>query len=108
MDMNHQFLHRRIMSKIKTTFLGLREDDEAVEVDYTFTRVGKQPMGEKVMLGIRAEPTADKPKDIMTVSTQYPYQILRFWTAGAEHPVLDLWITYVPVDKKLFNCLFSP
>ena len=100
MDMNHQFLHRRIMSKINTTFLGLRETDGSVEVDYTFSRVGKQPMGEKVMLGIRGEPTEDKPKDLMTVNTQYPYQILRFWTAGSEHPALDLWITYVPVDKE--------
>ena len=100
MDMNHQFLHRKIMSKINTTFLGLRDEENSVEVDYTFSRVGKQPMGEKVMLGIRGAPTEEKPKDLMTVSTQYPYQVLRFWTAGAEHPALDLWITYVPVDKE--------
>ncbi|MBT7953103.1 MAG: aromatic ring-hydroxylating dioxygenase subunit alpha [Gammaproteobacteria bacterium] len=100
MDMNHQFLHRRIMSKISTTFLGVREGDDWVEVDYTFSRVGKQPMGEKVILGTRGDATEEKPKDLMTVRTQYPYQILKFWTAGAEHPALDLWITYVPVDKK--------
>ncbi len=100
MDMNHQFLHRRIMSKINTTFLGLREGDDFVEVDYTFSRVGKQPIGEKVMLGMRTEATEDKPQDLMTVRTQYPYQILRFWTAGAEQPALDLWITYVPVDRR--------
>lgn len=88
------------MSKINTTFLGLRQDDDSVEVDYTFSRVGKQPIGEKVILGIRGEATADKPMDLMTVRTQYPYQILKFWTAGSEHPALDLWITYVPVDKK--------
>ncbi len=99
MDMNHQFLHRRIMSKISTTFLGLREGDDWVEVDYTFSRTGKQPMGEKVIIGLRGAPTEDKPKDLMTVRTQYPYQILKFWTAGSEHPALDLWITYVPVDK---------
>ena len=99
MDMNHQFLHRRIMSKIQTTFLGLRNEDDRVEVDYTFSRIGRQPMGEKVMLGVRGKPTTEKPKDLMTVSTQYPYQVLRFWTAGAEEPALDLWITYVPVDS---------
>ena len=98
MDMNHQFLHRRIMSKIQTTFLGIREGDDWVEVDYTFARIGKQPMGEKVMLGLRPEPTDDRPKDLMTVRTHYPNQILKFWTAGSEHPALDLWITYVPVD----------
>lgn len=100
MDMNHQFLHRRIMSKINTTFLGLREDEDSVEVDYTFTRVGKQPMGERVMLGIRPKASDERPKDLMTIRTQYPYQILKFWTAGSEHPALDLWITYVPVDKQ--------
>jgi hypothetical protein len=34
----------------------------------------------------------------MTVRTQYPNQILKFWTAGSSEPALDLWITYVPVD----------
>jgi phenylpropionate dioxygenase-like ring-hydroxylating dioxygenase large terminal subunit len=100
MDMNHQFLHRKIMARIKTGFLGLREGDDWVEVDYTFTRVGKQPMGEKVMLGKRPETTTDRDMDLMTVRTQYPNQILKFWTAGSEHPALDLWITYIPVDAK--------
>lgn len=100
MDMNHQFLHRKIMSRINTTFLGLREGDDWVEVDYTFQRVGKQPIGEKVMLGVRSRPSDDRPRDIMTVRTQYPNQILKFWTAGSEHPALDLWITYVPVDRE--------
>ncbi|MDX1519767.1 MAG: Rieske 2Fe-2S domain-containing protein, partial [Gammaproteobacteria bacterium] len=100
MDMNHQFLHRRIMSRIKTTFLELREGDNFVEVDYTFSRVGRQPMGEKVMLGVRKSPTGDRPKDLMTVRTEYPYQVLKFWTAGSTHPALDLWITYVPIDRE--------
>lgn len=101
MDMNHQFLHRRIMAKIRTTFLGLREGEDWVEVDYTFSRIGKQPLGEKFMLGRRPDtPDPDEPNDLMTVRTQYPYQILKFWTDGSEHPALDLWITYVPVDAE--------
>lgn len=100
MDMNHQFLHRGIMSKIQTSFLDLREGDDWVEVDYTFSRIGKQPIGEKVMLGKRPPPSAERPKDLMTVSTRYPHQRLKFWTAGSEEPALDLWITYVPVDKE--------
>jgi phenylpropionate dioxygenase-like ring-hydroxylating dioxygenase large terminal subunit len=101
MDMNHQFLHRRIMSSIKTGFLDLREGDDWVEVDYTFSRVGRQPIGEKVMLS-RMTPDAsnERQRDMMTVRTQYPNQILKFWTAGGEHPALDLWITYVPVDTE--------
>ncbi len=100
MDMNHQFLHRRIMSKIRTSFLGSREGEGFVEVDYTFSRSGKQPVGEKVMLGLRPPPTEGKPKDLMTVRTRYPYQTLQFWTAGSEHPALDLWISYVPIDER--------
>ncbi|MEX2525385.1 MAG: aromatic ring-hydroxylating dioxygenase subunit alpha [Gammaproteobacteria bacterium] len=100
MDMNHQFLHRKIMSKIQTTFLGLREDEDWVEVDYTFARVGKQPLGEKVMLNRHGDAGEERGKDLMTIRTQYPNQILKFWTAGSEHPSLDLWITYIPVDRK--------
>ena len=29
----------------------------------------------------------------------YPYQTLKFWTAGSERPALDLWNVYIPVDK---------
>lgn len=100
MDMNHQFLHRRIMSSIRTTFLGLREGPDWVEVDYTFSREGKQPVGEKLILGKRTGATTDRPRDLMTVRTQYPHQTLKFWTAGSEDPALDLWITYVPVDRE--------
>jgi hypothetical protein len=52
------------------------------------------------MLGARPQATADRPRDLMTVRTEYPHQILKFWTAGSEHPALDLWITYVPVDAE--------
>jgi len=99
MDMNHQFLHRRIMSRIKTTYLGLREGDDFVEVDYTFSREGRQPVGEKFILGKREAEASKDSHDLMTIRTQYPYQILKFWTAGSEHTALDLWITYVPVDS---------
>lgn len=100
MDMNHQFLHRRIMASIRTGFLGVREGEDWVEVDYTFSREGKQPVGEKFMLGRRPNPNATRPQDLMTVRTQYPHQILKFWTAGSSDPALDLWITYVPVDRE--------
>lgn len=100
MDMNHQFLHRRIMSRIRTTFLDLREGDDWVEVDYTFSRVGKQPAGERFILGYLSAPSDARPHDLMTVRIQYPHQILKFWTAGSSEPALDLWITYVPVDRE--------
>jgi hypothetical protein len=99
MDMNHQFLHRRLMGRIKTRFLALRREAERVEVDYTFERVGGgQHLGEKFMLGKRPKPTAERRRDLMTIATDYPYQTLRFWTAGSESPALDLWNAYIPVD----------
>jgi phenylpropionate dioxygenase-like ring-hydroxylating dioxygenase large terminal subunit len=99
MDMNHQFLHRRLMGSIKTMFLGVRHGDNWVEADYTFTRAGgKQPLGEKFMLGDRPE-AAPGQRDLMTIRTQYPYQTLKFWTAGSEHPALDLWNVYIPTDR---------
>ena len=100
MDMNHQFLHRRLMGGIRTIFLGLRQGDNWVEADYTFARkAGKQPLGEKFMLGKRPEAQAGE-RDLMTIRTEYPYQSLTFWTAGSEEPALDLWNVYIPVDRE--------
>jgi len=104
MDMNHQFLHRSLMGSINPTALAIREGDGWVEVDYTFHRAaGKQPIGEKFMLGKRKKAPNSKSvdradMDIMTIRTGYPYQTLQFWTAGSDEPALDLWNAYVPTD----------
>jgi renierapurpurin 18,18'-hydroxylase len=101
MDMNHQFLHRKLMGGIRTVFLELREGNSWIEADYTFARVkGKQPLGEKLILRRRRPPKADGQLDLMTIRTEYPYQTLRFWTAGSEKPALDLWNVYFPVDRE--------
>jgi renierapurpurin 18,18'-hydroxylase len=99
MDMNHQFLHRRLMGGIKTIFLGTRQGENWIEADYTFKRAtGKQPLGEKFMLGKRPEAEPGE-RDLMTIRTEYPYQTLKFWTAGSAHPALDLWNVYIPIDR---------
>ncbi|MEN8130498.1 MAG: aromatic ring-hydroxylating dioxygenase subunit alpha [Pseudomonadota bacterium] len=101
MDMNHQFLHRRLMGSIRTVFLEMREGSHWIESDYTFARVaGKQHLGEKFILRRRKQPGADKGRDLMTIRTGYPYQTLKFWTAGSEEPALDLWNVYVSVDRQ--------
>lgn len=101
MDMNHQFLHRKLMGRIKTEFLALRFASNWVEADYTFTRAkGAQPLGERFILGTRPQPTESRSQDLMTIRTDYPYQTLKFWTAGSEEPALDLWNVYVPVDRE--------
>jgi len=100
MDMNHQFLHRKLMGRIKTVFLALRQGENWVEADYTFTRAkGSQPLGEKFILGARSEQSGENNRDLMTIRTDYPYQTLKFWTAGSTEPALDLWNVYVPVDQ---------
>jgi phenylpropionate dioxygenase-like ring-hydroxylating dioxygenase large terminal subunit len=100
MDMNHQFLHRRLMRTIKAKLLDIRTGDGWVEVDYTFHRESNwDPFYEK-MIGRRRAPTEGRERDIMTIRTEYPYQTLRFWRMGNEHPALDLWNVYVPVDRE--------
>lgn len=100
MDMNHQFLHRRLMGGIKTVFLGTRQGSNWVETDYTFHRAsGRQPLGEKFMLGKRPESRPEE-RDLMTIRTEYPYQTLKFWTAGSSEPALDLWNVYIPLDRQ--------
>lgn len=101
MDMNHQFLHRKLMGGIKTLFLELREGDDWIEADYTFRRTrGRQPIGERLMIGKSTKGRDGKKQDLMTIRTEYPYQTLRFWKAGSKDPELTLWNFYIPVDRQ--------
>jgi len=40
-----------------------------------------------------------KGRPVIECSRVQPYQTLKFRTAGSEHPALDLWNVYVPLDK---------
>ncbi len=98
MDMNHQFLHRKQMGQIRPRYLGRQLGDDWLEVKYTFARTaGKQPIGEAAVFGGRRKGDAND-QDVMTIRTEYPYQTLRILPKGAEAPVMDLWIVYVPLD----------
>lgn len=98
MDMNHQFLHRRLMGGIRTMLLALNAGDDWLEAVYTFDRVsGRQSLGEKFMVGHSAGKRHEQ--DLMTIRTQYPYQTLQFTRAGQQKPALDLWLSYAPVDR---------
>jgi hypothetical protein len=47
------------MGRIRSTLLDTRKGNGWIEAGYTFTRAsGRQPIGEKIMLGRGAEPTA--------------------------------------------------
>ena len=99
MDMNHQFLHRSLMGRIRAKLLDVREGEDWLEADYSFARTdGKQSLGERLIIGSSND---DKYADLMTIRTGYPYQTLRYWTDGKrdEPPALDLWNAYVPTDR---------
>ena len=97
MDMNHQFLHRRLMGNIRARFEGSRRGPSSLEVDYTFQRTaGKRHFGEAAIFGGK---NPDDGKDVMTVRTQYPYQTLTI-RIGDAAPIMDLWIVYVPLDRE--------
>ncbi len=105
MDMNHQFLHRRLMGTIRPRFLGQDSGSDWIEARYSFARTsGKQPLGEAAIFGQRRtarEGLAER--DVMRIRTEYPYQTLSVLTSG-ETPVLDLWIVYVPLDREQRRC----
>src|SRR5579875_905600 len=99
MDMNHQFLHRSLMGRIRAKLLDVREGEDWLEADYSFARTdGKQSFAERLIIG-----TSDDAKyaDLMTIRTGYPYQTLQYWTDGKrdEPPALDLWNAYIPTDR---------
>jgi renierapurpurin 18,18'-hydroxylase len=99
MDMNHQFLHRRLMGNMRTRSLGRRRGDDWVEVDYTFARMeGKQPVGEALVFGA-SKARREQDKDVMTIRTGYPYQTLQIRSPEGTL-VMDLWIVYVPLDAQ--------
>jgi len=100
-DMNHQFLHRKLMGQIQPRYLGRRLGDDWLEVQYTLPRTGgKQPLGEAAIFGGKRTQEVNG-KDVMTIRTEYPYQTLRIAPAGGgDAPVMDLWIVYVPQDAE--------
>jgi phenylpropionate dioxygenase-like ring-hydroxylating dioxygenase large terminal subunit len=101
MDMNHQFLHRRLMGGIQPILLDTRRGDDWVEATYEFKRVsGRQSFGEKFMIGPKIKDAASSIPDAMVITTRYPYQTLTFKMAGHDKPGLDLWLAYVPIDKE--------
>jgi renierapurpurin 18,18'-hydroxylase len=100
MDMNHQFLHRRLMGSIRARCLGRRGGPDWCEVDYTFSRTaGNASLGETAILGTIRPKGAGNNKDLMTIRTLYPYQDLKVWV-GDGAPVLHVWLGYTPLGKE--------
>lgn len=106
MDMNHQFLHRKLMENIKVILLDIRKGQDWVEVDYKFDRVQKKRLvdADMLMLGTKDPDPSKRTFDIMTIRTQYPYQTLTIRRPSLEDPALHLWATYTPIDAEQRTC----
>lgn len=100
MDMNHQFLHRKLMGKIRATLLDVVEEEHRVEARYSFARLGgRQSFGEKLMIGEARRRPEKRDNNLMRICTEYPHQWLTFEIEGADKPALVLWNFYTPLDK---------
>ena len=100
LDMNHQFLHRRLMGGIKTILVEHSKGPGWVEAVYRFDRVsGAQSLGERFIIAT-GDSVKKREHDLMTIRTQYPYQTLTFVSAEDDTPALDLWLSYAPTDRE--------
>jgi renierapurpurin 18,18'-hydroxylase len=92
LDMNHQFLHRGVVGRIKPMLLGYETGPGSVQARYLFTHAGgKQDRGAGLL-------ASAKSPDVITISTEYPYQTLRLVPGNAELAAFSLWVAYVPED----------
>ncbi len=109
MDMNHQFLHRRIMGNVRVTTLEVRRGPGWLEVDYRFDRIaGRRYRGADLLVSRLAGAGGSGDHDVMTIATRYPYQTLTVRRAGSQTALFDLWAAYVPVDREQrVNCSFG-
>jgi phenylpropionate dioxygenase-like ring-hydroxylating dioxygenase large terminal subunit len=88
MDMNHQYMHRRIMGQVRPRYLGRRVGEDWLEVQYTFARTaGKQPLGETAIFGGKRGP-------------DFNDQTLSILPGGGDEPIFKLWICYTPLDAE--------
>lgn len=100
MDMNHQFLHRRLMGSIQPVLLGHRAGDNWAEAQYKFEG-GKQHAGaDFLVMGGTNGNGSDRDYELMTIRTDYPYQTLTVLRAHSEVPAIQLFAVYVPLDAE--------
>lgn len=96
LDMNHQFLHRGVVGRIKPELLGYEAAAQSVEARYQFTHAGgKKSLGAELLSASIGRSSAP---DIITIRTGYPYQTLQLAAPGAGSPTFSLWAAYVPED----------
>lgn len=99
MDMNHQFLHRRLMGKVKPSLVENSTGDNWVEAKYQF-KGEPHPTAHLIIAAGQDSQETGTDFDIMTIRTDYPYQTLTVCGPNSSLPVLKLWVSYIPVDKE--------
>jgi renierapurpurin 18,18'-hydroxylase len=99
LDMNHQFLHRGVVGRIKPTLLGYDAGPDWVEARYLFSHAGGKKSRGAGLLASKGIGGTSSP-DVITIRTGYPYQTLRLVPENAELPAFSLWVAYVPEDAE--------
>jgi renierapurpurin 18,18'-hydroxylase len=99
LDMNHQFLHRGVLGKIKPELLAYQASPRSVEARYLFTYGDggkKRNRGASLLAG-------GTSRNVLTIRTTYPYQTLDLVPCKAGPDGLaafSLWVAYVPEDAE--------
>jgi renierapurpurin 18,18'-hydroxylase len=101
MDMNHQFLHRRLMGGIRPIMLDYRHGENWVEADYRFGS-GKPHVGADLLImgGKNGKGPVGRDYELMTVRTTYPYQHLMVRRAHSDATAIRLFAAYIPLDAE--------
>lgn len=99
LDMNHQFLHRGVIGRIRPELLGYDTSAHSVEARYLFTPAGGKKDRGAGLLSAEGIGGGKSP-DVITIRTQYPYQTLQGRPEKAELPAFSLWVAYVPQDAE--------
>jgi phenylpropionate dioxygenase-like ring-hydroxylating dioxygenase large terminal subunit len=103
MDMNHQFLHRKLMGNVQPVMLDWRKGENWIEASYKFRQDGTRPhRGSSFMMAgaDRSGQPVERNFELMVVRTEYPYQILKVYPAHSDATAVTLWATYVPIDRE--------
>jgi phenylpropionate dioxygenase-like ring-hydroxylating dioxygenase large terminal subunit len=103
LDMNHQFLHRGVVGKLRPELLEYRTGARSVEARYLFTHAGGKRNRSASLLAAEGIGGSDS-RDVMTIRTEYPYQTLDLVPPNAERPAYRLWAPYVPEDAEQRTC----
>ncbi|RMI88570.1 Rieske (2Fe-2S) protein [Streptomyces sp. ZS0098] len=103
LDMNHQFLHRGVVGKLRPELLEYRTSARSVEARYLFTHAGGKRNRSAGLLAAEGIGGSDS-RDVMTIRTAYPYQTLDLVPENAERPAFCLWAAYVPEDAEQRTC----